>query len=243
MALRGVPQAVGVGSPLVRLWCGYYNGAGTPLYLDVDVFPAEGDAILRPDIDAISRIDFKETIRLASRYVRWVIGWPENETFEIAFIPIAPDAYPRPGSFEGTSHFGAVTMGLAQAVARSHPQCARSGAQRLLHILDSVCLDRVAVCATFAEDAGDFKPVECIGNKLESFCLPEVPRPAVSVVALNEDLDKRCGRDYGYAPQKDPDFYHPQNSGEALPILRARDPIEAFLRLWDGQAGALVGRL
>jgi hypothetical protein len=223
------------------------------MHLDVYRFPAHGDAVLHPDIGAISDINFEKTVNLASRYVRWVIGWPSEESFQIALTPIAPESYPLPDSFRGESLFGALTMALTQAVARTHRDCVRSGTQRFLHIFESVRLDFVAVCAAFNNEdhggdenedhVGDFKPVGCIGNKLESFCLPEVPRPAVSVVARNQDLTKRCGPNHGYALQVDQNSYHPHNNSEPLPILRARDPIEAFLRLWDEQAGALVKRL
>ena len=107
----------------IRVWFSLISGeAATPVNLVVEEWPQSGPAFLHPDILAVAAPDFKETIDLAYRQTLFTLGWPDSATFRIGIESIDPLAFPLPYGFEGDSHFGAVAVGLAQAVARAYPE-------------------------------------------------------------------------------------------------------------------------
>ena len=228
----------------VRLWCSYFNGAGTPLYLDVVRVAGSRPPTLDPRIARIATQKFTETVNLAFQSTLRVIGWPVGCTFRIDFEPVAPVAAPLPGRLDGGSHYGAVAIGLAQAVVRAEPDCLRYAARPLRPMLESVCLDWVAVSAAHDPDIDSFKPVGCMADKLESFCIPQVQHPAVCVVAMGQSLDARCTPPMGNAPEQGmSDRYIPLNREGFLPVLRAYDATDALLRLWEAQSKTLANYL
>ena len=228
----------------IRVWFSLISGeAATPVNLVVEEWPQSGPAFLHPDILAVAAPDFKETIDLAYRQTLFTLGWPDSATFRIGIESIDPLAFPLPYGFEGDSHFGAVAVGLAQAVARAYPDRFRVGAKHLLPVLQAVSLDRVAVAAALDSEKGDFKPVGCIRTKLDSFCMLEVSRPAVCVISPTQNLTVDSGPPLNAPRRKDPDPYVSANGHQALPLLSARDPIEAFEKLWAAQARTFAGCL
>jgi hypothetical protein len=136
-----------------------------------------------------------------------------------------------------------VAVGLAQAVARAYPDHFRAGAKHLLPVLQAVSLQRVAVAAALDSEKGDFKPVGCIRTKLDSFCMLEVSRPAVCVISPTQNLTVDSGPPLDVPQQNDPDPYVSENGHQALPLLSARDPIAAFVKLWEAQAKTFAGCL
>ena len=228
----------------IRVWFSLISGeAATPVNLVVEEWPQSGPAFLHPDILAVAAPDFKETIDLAYRQTLFTLGWPDSATFRIGIESIDPLAFPLPYGFEGDSHFGAVAVGLAQAVARAYPDHFRAGAKHLLPVLQAVSLQRVAVAAALDSRKGDFKPVGCIRTKLDSFCMLEVSRPAVCFISPTQNLTVDGGPLLDVPLQNDPDPYVSVNGHQALPLLRARDPIDVFVQLWKAEAGTFAGCL
>ena len=228
----------------IRVWFSLISGeAATPVNLVVEEWPESGPAFLHPDILAVAAPDFKETIDLAYRQTLFTLGWPDSATFRIGIESIDPLAFPLPYGFEGDSHFGAVAVGLAQAVARTYPDHFRSGAKHLLPVLQAVSLERVAVAAALDSKKGDFKPVGCIRTKLDSFCMLEVTRPVVCVISPTQDLTVDSGPPLEVPLHNDPEPYISVNGHQALPLLRARDPIDVFVQLWKAEAGTFAGCL
>jgi len=227
----------------VRLWCGYFLGAGTPLYLDIDL-AGNNPVSLDPAIAAIAAPGFIATLDAAYLSTACTIGWPIRGFFRLNFVPIAPGAAPLPPAFRGGSVFGAVAIGLAQAVTRAEPSCLRYAVRPLRSVLESVRLDHVAVSADYAPNVESFAPVGCIADKLDSFFLPSLPeRPAVCVVAMQQDLNARCGQAVNPPPQMDPFRFTPTNQRGFLPVLRAYDAVDALLKLWEAQSKTLANVL
>ncbi len=238
----------------VKLWCGYFLGAGTPLYLEIDL-PGErhSDAVVvaqrskaKPAICLDKAIyenaedDFKATLRFAFEFTARTVGWPIDGCFHVNFVPIDPRA--SLPDFEGGSLFGPVAIGLAQAVVRAEPECLRYPLRSLRPVLEAVRLDRVAASAAYAEATDSFAPVACIANKLDSFfLLPE--RPAVCVVAMGQDLNDRCGSADKTYEQMDPVRFKAPKGAGFLPVLRAYDALDALLRLWEAQSKTLANIL
>jgi len=228
----------------IRVWFSLISGeAATPVKLVVEEWRRSGPAFLHPDILAVAAPDFKETVDLAYRQTLFTVGWPDSATFRIGIESIDPLAFPLPYGFEGDSHFGAVAVGLAQAVARAYPDHFRAGANHLLPVLQAVSLERVAVAAALDSEKGDFKPVGCIRTKLDSFCMLEVSRPAVCFISPTQNLTVDGGPLLDVPLQNDPDPYVSVNGHQALPLLRARDPIDVFVQLWRAEAGTFAGCL
>jgi hypothetical protein len=222
----------------VRLWCSYVlsSGSGVPLYLEIGKTGGGGPPSLDSTIATIANKAFTDTLDTAFQFISRAIGWPIRDSFRINFAAIAPGAAPLPPEFTGDSHFGAVAIGLAQAVARAEPDCLRYTVRPLRPILESVRLDRVAVSAAYDKEVDGFKPVNCIANKLDSFFLPQLhARPAVCVVAMGQDLNMRCGGADDAGKRSDP--------APNIPILRAYDPVDALLKLWEAQSKSLASVL
>lgn len=228
----------------IRVWFSLITGeAATPLNLVVEEWPESGRAFLHPDILAVAAHDFKETVDQAYRQTLFTLGWPDSATFRINIKSIDPLAFPLPYGFEGNSHFGAVAVGLAQAVARAYPDHVRAGAKHLLPALQALSLERVAIAAALNSEKGDFSPVGSIRTKLDSFCMLEFSRPVVCVISPTQDLTVDSGLPLDVPLQNDPVPYVSVNGHQALPLLRARDPIDAFVQLWKAEAGTFAGCL
>jgi hypothetical protein len=154
-----------------------------------------------------------------------------------------------PTPFHGDSHFGAVAIGLAQAVALTSSSRIRSGAQALLPILQSTSLERVAVSAAWNEQKCEFSPVGSMQSKLVGFCMPGLePSPAICVTATDQDEQDEREKKLNSAGEgkielplpRNAELNYPMNGRGLLRCLPVRDPIEAFHHLWEAQTRSLA---
>lgn len=209
----------------VRLWASYFDGIGTPLVLVVDECEGSGPPVLDSKIARIATPRFEETVHLAFDHTRYTFGWPARKSFKLSLEPI-DRAYPLPNRLDGTSLFGTLAMGLAQSIARVESGCLKHSACSLLPQLRGTSLGRVAVTASCDTKTGQFSPVGCIVDKLHSLCLPDIVGPAVCIIATSQE----CGD-------------VEQDDSHRLPLLRADDPIDAFVRLWESQSIDVANQL
>jgi hypothetical protein len=191
--------------------------------------------VLRPGIR--KKVDYRATIQRAYEATSCNFGWPKSVGFEIGIDSIDPDALPLP-ALDGNSHYGALVLALAQAVALAEPECVRPNSATSLHVLRSVFLQSVAVetsCDKENPNTDSFKAVGMLPAKLAGFCMDGIKSPpAICLVSPHQDLKHKRIRNW-----KEQQSYVPGRRRCPLPIYRVNDVQEAFDLLWNAQIRTL----
>ena len=214
-----------------------------PVTVTVKAIEAVGAPLLDPNIKW-TEPSFVETISRAHKATCRHFGWPKNVGFIIGIRSIDPDALPLP-PLMGNSHYGALAMALAQAVALSEPECIKTGSATPVHILRSVFLQSVAVetaCDDNNPNEDSFTSVGKLPQKLAGFCLHGIESPpAICLVSPGQQLFPPNRQDISerFDVSKGQEKYVPRNGRPPLPIYRVDHVHEAFRLLWHAQIRAL----
>jgi hypothetical protein len=252
----------------VDIWCSVVQNpdVAPPATITIDTIVPDGELVRGPDlqIKAVERdgalsfshnVDPKQPLRKpketflkalgrACEVTRRQFGWPQKVGFVIGIRSIDPEAFPLP-ALEGNSHYGALVLALAQAVALSEPECIKTGSATPLHILRSVFLQSVAVetaCDDNNPNEDSFMAVGMLPAKLAGFCLHGIESPpAICLVSPGQQLFPPDRQDISerFDVSKGQEKYVPGNGRTPLPIYRVDHVHEAFRLLWDAQIRTL----
>lgn len=212
----------------VQLWCVAVDGGGggTPARLVIRELQGPEPIVLSSDTEQRATRDFKEAIERARKLTQNHIGWPEKKSFEVSIDCADEMNLPLPKFLYGGSHFGAVVLGLFQAVALTAPECVPVHEPDFLRVLQSVCLESVAITAC-CDEVGGFKPVGLLRQKLAGLSMPALsPRPAVCFLATGQNLETPEG------PL--PKVFN------GLALREVSTPLSAFRKLWLVQTKSLA---